>query len=150
MRTATNDTIVLRTQNPVMTSPTSRIVVALAAMALLAAQRADAGFVSFFGYAFPSKDSIQAESTLAIDTKTGEKQAGWVYPIDHGWSVALVNHNDSDSVAIKVITSAKDTVAETFYIGPSNTVNGLPSLFVNGYGFDIRNAITATGESLYG
>lgn len=125
-------------------------VVAVAVAASLCPPHADAGSVGFIGYVFPSKESVQAESTLAIDTKTGDRQRGKVDPVLHTYSVSLNDHNANDSVAIKVITQAKDTVAETFDIGPSNTVRSLPTLFADGYGLDIRHAITATGESLYG
>jgi hypothetical protein len=84
------------------------------------------------------------------DVQTGERSGDNVTPGTGFWGCGLWYHNDGDSISVKAIDSAKDTVAETFYDGPTNATKSVPTLFAYGHGLNIRNTITASEDSTYG
>jgi len=112
--------------------------------ALLAPEIVNAA-VTLYGYVFPSKNNVPAESVIIYNRGqkygTGVNQNGF-------WIKTVGNYIANDSSSVKAITQAKDTVAEEFYRGPANDTKSLPTLFVDGHGGDIRRV--HANDSVFG
>jgi hypothetical protein len=116
---------------------------------LLLPQEARATF-SLGGYAFP-KSGAQPESVLVCNTGTGERQSGEVTQSNGVWTATLGVYADDDSVWIKAITQAKDTINETFYRGVAGGgLKGIPTLIANSHSLSIRHVIASIVDSGYG
>jgi len=115
----------------------------------IAPKKADASQLTLYGYALPSQTGVPAESValknynpLHPDSLKGQvNTAGF-------WAETMWGYANNDSVSVKITDTSGTVAAQTFYKG-SNIINALPSLYVNGHGLNIRNALCAREESLY-
>ena len=113
---------------------------------LLAPPRAEA-IVTLGGFAYP-KSGVQPDSAILCDTRTNEKYREAVEQGTWLWTGGLNTYANGDSAWIKIITSSKDTIAETKYVG---TTGGhcVPNVIANAQSFNVRSVIAAAAESAY-
>jgi len=119
----------------------------LSVFMLFTPQRTSAGTLVVGGYAL-SKEGVDIDSVIGIDTETGEKRRGKV-DSEKKYAVAFINHLDNDLVLLKGITTAKETVAVISDVGPTNSSRIKPTMIANAKSMCTRDIISSTVESTY-